>query len=485
MSSAPTYRTAASHRETLRHSPVWLRLWLSVAFVIAIATRAALGFAQPLTPPAAPQMHAAPVQDAAPTETSNRSARTPTSPHDAAAAPQWSSPREQTLSDLEPPDPALGLRRVGTRGRFVAYAQPSLGSPAAALLAVADTMLNKVAEDLPGLPQPAQIQLRFVREASQLATVAPQGRGAPAYAVGVAYPDLGVLSVAFTRTGQPIAVDETLRHELAHLALGAALAGRNVPRWLHEGFAYQHAGEWTWARTETLATMAWGGNIASLDELEHGFPAAEQPASRAYAQSYDFVGYLARRGRWQDHSDDGDRWAFRNFLAAYAQSGDLDRAATRAFGRPLKQLYDEWRDDLRERYMLLPAGVAASLLWFVAAAFLMLGWMRRRRQFRQKIAAWAMQERAEDARRQAEAAAAHAAQLAWLQQLGVATVSAVPAALRQVVPAADAPREPRHDGDMATTVAMVSTADDDVARTTTADPDLSEPDTNSAAKPEA
>ena len=58
---------------------------------------------------------------------------------------------------------------------------------------------------------------------------------------------------------------------------------------------------------ETLAGMAWFHGIVPLDELDHSFPAEEAPANRAYAESYDFVGYLSRRGRYEDTADDGDR----------------------------------------------------------------------------------------------------------------------------------------------------------------------------------
>ena len=157
--------------------------------------------------------------------------------------------------------------------------------------------------------------------------VAPEGRGAPPWAIGVAYPDLGVISVATRRGGQLVDPTSTLRHELAHIALGAALGDR-APHWLHEGFAYQHSAEWSWDRTETLAGMAWFGGIVPLDELDASFPAEESPANRAYAESYDFVGYLSRRGRWEDTADDGDRWPFRRFLTLRRPDGTtLDAAA--------------------------------------------------------------------------------------------------------------------------------------------------------------
>jgi hypothetical protein len=235
-----------------------------------------------------------------------------------------------------------------------------------------------------------------VRDAADLAAVAPGGRGAPDYAIGVAYPDLGVIGVAARRGAQVVDTAATLDHELAHVALGAAL-GPRAPHWLHEGFAYQHSAEWSWERVETLAAMAWSHSMIPLGQLDAAFPEGELPASRAYAESYDFVGYLARRGRWEDPSDDGDRWPFRRFLRELGRSGgqpgDLDRAAIHAFGKPIHALFDEWRADLGSRYMLMPLGLIGAALWILCGVLLAFAWWRRRRSNRRRLAQWDLEDR--------------------------------------------------------------------------------------------
>ncbi|HZJ67927.1 MAG TPA: hypothetical protein VFD36_30695 [Kofleriaceae bacterium] len=285
---------------------------------------------------------------------------------------------------------AAHLRLVALVIALVAWASPA--SAASSRAAGAERQLERVAADLLDLPVPRAIEVRLVRDARDLAAVAPAGRGAPAWAIGVAYPDLGVVSVA-TRRG-PTLTDPaaTLRHELAHIALGSAL-GERAPRWLHEGFAYQHSAEWSWERTETLAGMAWFHSIIPLDQLDMTFPREELPASRAYAESYDFVGYLSRRGRWEDRSDDGDRWPFRRFLREVGQRGDLDAAAQHAFGKPLRELFEEWRAELGERYMFAPIGLLGLALWVLCAGLLALAWWRRRRQNRRRLAQWDVEER--------------------------------------------------------------------------------------------
>jgi hypothetical protein len=269
--------------------------------------------------------------------------------------------------------------------------EPGLETTARELAASADATLVRIAGDLADLPLPRVVHIQVVRDAGSLASVAPAGRGAPPYAIGVAYPDLGVVSIALARNGQPVDANGTLRHELAHVALGAAL-GERVPRWLHEGFANQHGGEWSWDRVETLAGMAWFGGIVPIDDLDRRFPAEELPADRAYAESYDFVGYLARRGRYEDGSDEGDRWPFRRFLGALGHGADLDAAAVTGFGKPLHALFDEWRDSLAKRYLFAPIGLFGVALWIGCAGLLALAWWRRRRINRARLAQWEREE---------------------------------------------------------------------------------------------
>ncbi|HEY1552621.1 MAG TPA: hypothetical protein VGG28_32555, partial [Kofleriaceae bacterium] len=197
-----------------------------------------------------------------------------------------------------------------SQSRVIVTSEPGLERVANQLAQAADAELARIADDLTDLPMPAQIKVVVVRDAASLATIEPS-RGAPPWAIGIAYPDLGVVGVALRRGANVEDPMTTLRHELAHVALGAALAKVNVPHWLHEGFAYQHSGEWSMDRSETLAGMAWFHGVIPIADLDHSFPAEESPAQRAYAESYDFVGYLSRRGRWEDTADDGDRWPFR------------------------------------------------------------------------------------------------------------------------------------------------------------------------------
>jgi hypothetical protein len=294
------------------------------------------------------------------------------------------------------------IEHVEHAGRVTVYAEPGLDEIAADLGRRAEAALDEITADVPSLKTPAHIELRVVRDSADLAGVAPAGRGAPPWAVGVAYPDLGIMSVALRRGPNFIDPVFTLRHELAHLVLGAAL-GKRAPHWLHEGFAYQHSPELSRERVDTLIGMAWFGNVIPIRELDRSFPADELPAHRAYAQSYDFVGYLARRGRWEDTEDDGDRFAFRRFLHEIGSGASVDTAAIKAYGRPLDSLFAEWKADLAKRYRLLPISLLSFGLWILAALLLVLAFLRRRRQNRNRLKQWDKDEEAKRSARESEA----------------------------------------------------------------------------------
>jgi len=287
------------------------------------------------------------------------------------------------------------LESQGGNGRVSISCEPGLESTARELRDGAEAELDRIAQDLVDLPVPRAIHVQLVRDAATLAEVAPEGRGAPPWAIGVTYPDLGVISVAMRRGSNIVDPMSTLRHELGHVALGAALGAR-APHWLHEGFAYQHSAEWSWDRAETLAGMVWFGGVIPLEELDRSFPAEEMPANRAYAESYDFVGYLSRRGRWEDTYDDGDRWPFRRFLTEVGHGVKMDDAAQHAFGKPIHELFEEWREELTKRYLTAPIGLLGLAIWLLCSVLLVLAWMRRRRIKLRRYAQMEAQERQED-----------------------------------------------------------------------------------------
>src|SRR5205814_1226527 len=146
------------------------------------------------------------------------------------------------------------------------------------------------------------------------------------------------------------------------MALAVALGDAPVPRWLTEGFANLHSSEASLARAGTLLGALIGGRIVPLWQLDAAFPAEESEVDLAYAEAYDFVAFLWRRGRWSDERDDGDPTAFHEFLHELAAGKSLDAASQTAFGRRFVDVEDEWLQSLRDRFLLLPLAMGGTAL---------------------------------------------------------------------------------------------------------------------------
>ena len=159
---------------------------------------------------------------------------------------------------------------------------------------------------------------------------------------------------------------------------------------------------------ETLAGMAWFHSIVPIEELDRSFPAEEAPANRAYAEAYDFVGYLSRRGRYEDTADDGDREPFRVFLQTIAQTGSLDAAAVQglrpAAARAVRRVARDAIEPVPARADRPDRPRRLGAVRDPARARV----TRRRRQNRVRMAQWEREARAYDemiARLEAERAA--------------------------------------------------------------------------------
>ncbi len=272
-------------------------------------------------------------------------------------------------------------------------AEEGLHRLAAEVAETAPLALAHIESDLLDLPQPEHVEIRLVRTSADLARAAPPGYRVPEWAAGVAFPREGVVAVATRRGPDSIDVHRVVAHELAHMALGAALGGR-APRWLDEGFAYLHSSDFSAKRLRTLTGMAWSGRVIPLGAIDGHFPRGEDEASRAYAQSYDFVAYLALRGHHPGIDGAGDRWPFQHFLARVAGGTSLRDAAVDAYGAPLGALFDEWYETLRDRYFFAPAGLVGLGIWALAALLLVVGYIRRRRQNRARLRLWEEEEAA-------------------------------------------------------------------------------------------
>jgi len=225
-------------------------------------------------------------------------------------------------------------------------------------------------DSFPGLPRPREaVLVQIAPDAARFR--AWSGAGAPEWGSAIAIPAQRRIvmqgTAAGSDAGDPV---QTLRHELAHLALHETM-GDLPPRWFDEGYASWVAHER--AREEVLAAslgLLLHG-VPPLDSLDEGFTGGAVRAGTAYALSYRAVADLAALDSVRGLS---------LFLERWRASGRLDRAMRDAYGLTQAEFETRWRASTRRRYgaLALIANLAA-IAALVGLLLLPLALARRRR----------------------------------------------------------------------------------------------------------
>lgn len=247
----------------------------------------------------------------------------------------------------------------------------------------AATAVPRLAERLGVLPGPT-MNVYLVPSEAEFQRLQP---GAPPdWADGTAWPrwSLIFLKSPDIRPGTASPLTTVLDHELVHVLLGQAFGPRPVPRWLQEGMAQYYAGE-AWERRILLAQNELGLAPLPLGTLTTGFPDHPVLAQLAYAQSADFVAWIAGRV-----GDDG----LRTLVRELAAGKDADAALRATIGLSVNEADDAWRatqPTTEAWYRWLTNG---NLWWGAGAAALAVAAWRRRTNAKKKLARWDAEEAA-------------------------------------------------------------------------------------------
>jgi hypothetical protein len=238
-----------------------------------------------------------------------------------------------------------------------------------------------------GVKLSADLDLRLAVNPEQMQALAPRGSRLPSYATGVAYPDAGLILLSLTEPQSWLRsdIDRVLVHELSHVALHRAVNGHALPRWFSEGLAIHEAGEHSLDRVRVLWGGTLRGELIPLSRLSQSFPARHGDVSLAYAQSADLVGHLLQGD--QKHA------RFRALIAELRAGKPFEQAFAAAYGMPLWRIEQQWRAQLTQRFGSWPSILSGlTLVWGMAAVFLIFGYFRVRRRHRETLKRWAIEE---------------------------------------------------------------------------------------------
>jgi hypothetical protein len=260
----------------------------------------------------------------------------------------------------------------------------------APLLREANAIKERLADEF-GQPVLTSVEVRVARTPEQMPLLLPPELTVPKYASGVAYTSLHlvVLSLQDPLSSEAVDLEEVFRHELSHVALEDAALGHHVPRWFNEGLAVYESGEGSLPRSRALWDASFSKTLLPLADLDRNFPSERFEVNVAYAESADFVRFLLRNP---------DKARFVSLIERVRNGAPFDRAIEDAYGTDLRKLEYEWREELSKRYGYLPvlSGIL-SLVWVGAIGLMIVGWARRRRQSKAKLAQWEREDAAMDA----------------------------------------------------------------------------------------
>ena len=174
-----------------------------------------------------------------------------------------------------------------------------LGDPGLRDLGLTLVADPSVWKPLPGIGTLTEIGIDTVEIwlTSDLAAGVPEGLRHPeAWVAGTADPAGARIAL---RTGPglsgPGGLRAVLRHEIAHIALGAATGG-NYPRWLTEGYAQYASGEWGWEDAWHLQSAFLRRGATTLEEIDLRFRNHSTEARMGYLLSRAGVFWLAVSG---------------------------------------------------------------------------------------------------------------------------------------------------------------------------------------------
>lgn len=227
------------------------------------------------------------------------------------------------------------------------------------------------------------IQVRLVRESSELArSVAPWISG---FAVGDS--NLVVIFPARSPGYPDHTLEDVLRHEVAHIWIWRAVAGRPIPRWFNEGVAMAVERDRQFQdETQLLYQLVTGGR-SDMEAVDRLFSGTQNDQIRAYALAGAFVHDIVRRFGPQ---------VIQEILQGVNRGATFDSAYGNATGETLANAQLEFWRSQRIWTSWIPILTSSTLLWSTITILAIFAFYMRRRRNRQIEQQWEDDEKSDE-----------------------------------------------------------------------------------------
>ncbi len=241
----------------------------------------------------------------------------------------------------------------------------------------------RAAMDLIGVEHPGPpIRVILAPESARLAQLVPawiSGYAAGAEGIIVLLPER-VPSYPYG------SLESVLSHELAHVLVARAAAGRAVPRWFDEGLAMVVADRWD---LEDRARLVWamvGGGQISLAQLDGEFRKDRTSAQGAYVLAKAFVRYLLRR--WGEEVPG-------RMLALLAEDLPFPEAFVRVTGVSLHDAESAFWSQQTVWNRWVPIVTSSATLWMAVTVLALYAYRKQRQHAAALKQRWAEEDDAD------------------------------------------------------------------------------------------
>ncbi len=203
-----------------------------------------------------------------------------------------------------------------------------------ALMTAAVQATERMREDVgAGLDMPVEIYVYATYDDLRGAMVFPQE-----WTGGAAYPEYGSIAIGIPLSGLDWG-KRAIAHEIAHVVVHQAIFsgyGIELPTWLDEGLAMYSEGALSSDFSVRLQNAIDQDRVFTVRSLSSSFPADEESARLAYAQSYSLVSFLL-----EEH---GGRDKMIELLSAFKSGSGYVEALDVVYGLDIDQLNSQWRE---------------------------------------------------------------------------------------------------------------------------------------------
>jgi hypothetical protein len=182
-------------------------------------------------------------------------------------------------------------------------------------------------------------------------------------------------------------LEDVFRHEVAHVLVWRAAAGRPVPRWFNEGLAMEVERQRQWQDQTQLFYQLVTGGETDLQDLDRLFAGGQNDETRAYALAGAFVHDLLKQ-----HG----REAARDILMQIHSGAEFDTAFAAVTGSSPSHAEAEFWRSQRIWTSWVPIVSSTTTLWVGVTLLALLAIYMRRRRNRAIEEEWEKEEADED-----------------------------------------------------------------------------------------